>query len=60
MMKLVAVQLFVLATVSTVLGINYDDTFTRYKVWPMASAAYSDDPGSCVKSNFADSKVRDY
>ena len=57
MRNFIFIALFVF-TVSTVLGMEYDEDFARYKLWPMASAAYGDDPSLCVNDNFANAEVR--
>ena len=54
------VKLFIAATMSTALAADYNETLTRYKIWPMASAAYGDHPEICVKDNFADAQVATY
>ena len=59
MLKFISVQFFLLFTISTVWGAGYDETLARYKIWPMASAAYSDNPAQCITDNFADAKVGD-
>jgi len=54
MKKFIILALFVILAVSTVFAGDYDEDLARYKLWPMASAAYSSNPGLCVKDNFAD------
>ena len=57
MKRFVFFELFFLFTVSTVLSVDYDEVMARYKIWPMASAAFSDNPGLCVKDNYKDGEV---
>ena len=57
MRRFIFVELFLFFTVSTVFSADYDEVMARYKVWPMASAAFSDNPGQCVKDNYKDSEV---
>ena len=57
MRRFIVANFFSAFAISTVLGAIYDDPITRYKFWPMASAAYSDHPEVCVKDNFANSEV---
>ena len=57
MKKFLFVELFAILVVSTVFAADYDEVAARYKMWPMASAAYSSNPGLCVKDNFADAQV---
>ena len=58
MNKFVFVELFVILTVSTVFGADYNETLARYNIFPMASAAYSSNPGLCVNDNFGKAEVR--
>ena len=57
MKKFIILGLFVILAVSTVFADDYNEDLARYKLWPMASAAYSSNPGLCVKDNFADGQV---
>ena len=57
MTYLIAVQLFLVFTASAVIAADYDEVLARYKLWPMASAAFSDNPGQCVTDNFKDAEV---
>jgi len=58
MKRFTTVQFLVALAVSTVLAADYDDPIARYKFWPMASAAYSDNPAQCVSDNFAHAQFK--
>ena len=57
MRKLIFAALFLAAVSSAVLAAEYDEILARYKLWPMASAAFSSNPGLCIKDNFKDAEV---
>ena len=59
MNKLVIVMFFLILTVSTA-DDTYNETLARYNFFPMASAAYADNPGLCLNDNFADAEVENY
>jgi hypothetical protein len=46
----------VLLGISMVWG-AYDENLARYKIFPLAGAAYGDHPELCVKDNFKNSSV---
>ena len=60
MNKVTFIGLFLTVAISAVFSADYDEILARYKLWPMASASYGDDPSLCVKDNFANSEVENY
>ena len=54
-MKLIAA--IFLVTFVTQVSSSFNETFARYFVYPMAAAAYAENPELCVKDNFAQGEV---
>ena len=44
----------------TFLNDGYDEDLIKYKLWPMASAVYGDNPKLCVNDNFDNAEVGNY
>lgn len=36
---------------------QFNDNFSRYKLWPMAAATFSTNPELCIKDTFANASV---
>ena len=57
MKEFIFIELFVVLIIPAILAAEYDEILARYKIWPMASAAYGDHPELCVKDNYASGEV---
>lgn len=56
-MKAAGVTLILLLASVNFGSAAYNETLAKYFIWPMAAAAYSDHPETCVIDNFKNAEV---